>query len=194
MLFISHSMLRVYTKKNGVQVVAAELGLALFKIWGFKPPTLIFNKPPSRLFRLRWWETGLPLDLLTACLSQRQPLSSPLHCLYPPPSERNKLLTKRFADHDNTLNSVLHTTEWNAYLATVRITCPCILATVWTVLAHNNPDNHGFWPGALWAHRGVFEMLPGEGYILRFICSCQGDWLLLEAGQLHTQSGLDRSR
>lgn len=44
-------------------------------------PTLIVSKPASQKPSLRWWDMGLPLDLLTACRSQEQPLSSLLHRL-----------------------------------------------------------------------------------------------------------------
>lgn len=117
--------------------------------------------------------------------SQQRPPSSPLDCLYPLPSGRNCW--------QKDLHIMI--TPWIACctqyivkrLATVRIIFPCILAL-------NNTNHHqGCWPGALWANQGVFETLPGEGeHILCFICSCQSDWLLLEAVQLHTRSGLNR--
>lgn len=101
------------------------------------------------------------------------------------------LLTKRFADADNAVNSMLGTTQCKESVATMRIIFPRELATVWTVLAFNNTDHQGCWPGARWEYKGVFETLPGERYSFCFICLCQRDWLLLEAVQLHTQSGLN---
>lgn len=68
---------------------------------------------------------------------------------------------KDFSDRDNTVNSVLHTTDCNTYVATVRVTFPCVLAIVWTVEAHNDPNHHGCRPGA--------PTIPGC-----FLRHCQG--------------------
>lgn len=102
------------------------------------------------------------------------------------------LLTKRFAEHDNTLNSMMHNTQTKSISFHNTHHISLYSGIIWTVLAHNNTTHQGRWPGALWVYQGVFETLPEERYILCFICLCQSDWLLLEAVQLHSQSGLNR--
>lgn len=155
-----------------------------FQIWGFKLPTWIFNKPPSQKFCLHWWEMGLPLDLLAACLSQQQPLSS--HCVRPLPSGRNTadkkifqiVITLWIACCTQQIATLMH------YISLCSGNCLNCLSPKWS-----KPSRV---PARCTDYSGVFfETLPGEGYILCFIRLCQSDWLLLEAVQLHIQSGLN---
>lgn len=88
------------------------------------------------------------------------------------------LLTKTFADHNNTVNRVLGI----PFLATLHIIFSCILESVWIALASNNTNHQRCWPGVQWVCQGNDTC---------FICSCQSDCLFLEVIQVHTQSDLN---
>lgn len=124
---------------------------------------------------------GLPLGFLTPFFYPCNNLSHPHYIVS---ALWEKLLTKRFAVHDKTVNSMWHTTQCKAHVATKRIIFPCILATDRTVLAHNNKKNPSrVLPRCTMSVPRCFETMPWEEY--RFVCLCQSNRLLLDTVQLN---------
>lgn len=134
---------------------------------------------------------GLPLDLLNSLLIPVRNLCHHHYAVSTCCPEGETPLTKRFAEHDNTLNSMLHATQMN-YLSGHNKHHVSSYSGNGLISPLNNTSYEGCWPDALWVYQGVFETTPGEGRILYFICLCQTDRLLLEAVQLHTHSGWNR--
>lgn len=124
-------------------------------------PTWIVNKRPSE-------KNPAPTDGRWDCLLTFQQLAylSKSLCLHTVsvllPSGRNSADKKDFSDRDGTVNSVSHRTERSTCVATVCISFSCILAIVWTVIAHGDPNHQGCQPGARTILGCVWDIARGR--------------------------------
>lgn len=62
-------------------------------------------------------------------------------------------------------------------MATTCIIFPCILATVWTAFAHDNPNRGGRWPGALCVPECFWDTARGRIHPLFYLLL--SEWLIV---------------
>lgn len=136
-----------------------QLGLSL---------SLLKNPAPTD----GWWDCLLTFQQLASLINNL--------CLHTVsvllPSWRNTADKKDFSARDGTVNSILHRTARNLSVATVCIPFSCILAIVWTVVAHSHPNYQGCPPGACTTAGCVWDFVRGRIHPLFYLPV--SEWLI----------------